>query len=596
VATDEGRIVASHVLMAGPGDHFSVVFALQKPTRRYYVYFGNPDPAPPPQGTGDVSYHCGMLLEERVFAGGAFNNAREMEICWERSHTVLGRTMVSSPYLGFNPINDRNDVFFKLSGSLLVPADGQYLFAGAAERRAVLYIDSKLVLFMPHLTGEVRYTTTQDLKKGRHDIDVLYACAGSDDMRLSVVWQPPGQSKVEILSHDALGQLGHCTVGPMEERNQMLLADFHAEYTGECFFSDHYSYRYQFEALASKAILENAKFNWDFGDGQMAAGPNPEHVFLTDGEYPIKLTIHVGANSDAQTTRFYVCRDRQKIMHPPTDEPPVHSKMVTEYDLSTAPATYLPWVIFLHDHANAMAPMLHAADALVRLPNQPEPGRAIEALNTASQKALESGNVRAAIAVWNAAPANSNIKPQAVRREAPLLLWHAGDFAQALKILEPFATSKDPALRRLYAQALVLEQKAKEGSAILEQLPIDGKPQRQAALSGAMAFSVEAYINSNQAEAGQEAWDQWQAKYPAEFLQGYGVVLETRLMVLRKEPDAAARLAEAFAQAIPTSSYAPQLLDRASRLLGKSNPEKSKALRDLLKQRYPEDPLSQDKP
>ena len=118
----------------------------------------------------------------------------------------------------------------------------------------------------------------------------------------------------------------------------------------------------------------------------------------------------------------------------------------------------------------------------------------------------------------------------------------------------------------------------------------------QAALSGAMAFSVEAYINSNQAEAGQEAWDQWQAKYPAEFLQGYGVVLETRLMVLRKEPDAAARLAEAFAQAIPTSSYAPQLLDRASRLLGKSNPEKSKALRDLLKQRYPEDPLSQDKP
>src|SRR5208282_4564477 len=31
VATEDGRIVASHLLWAGPGDRFSMVFALQKP-------------------------------------------------------------------------------------------------------------------------------------------------------------------------------------------------------------------------------------------------------------------------------------------------------------------------------------------------------------------------------------------------------------------------------------------------------------------------------------------------------------------------------------------------------------------------------------
>ena len=465
-----------------------------------------------------------------------------------------------------------------------------------AERRAELYLDSKPVLFIPHLTGEARFTTKLELKKGSHDISILYFLGGSGDMRLSIDWQGPWASKFEVIDHNVLGQLGHCTVGSMEEHNQALVANFHADYMGECFYADHYSFRYQFDAQASKAILEGAKFEWDFGDGQKATGPSVGHVYLTEGEYPLQLTIHVGANSDVQTTRFYACRNRQRMMEPPTDEPPVQSKWVAEYDLTKVPAAYLPWAVYLHERANAVAPMLRAADTLARLPSQSDQRQAIEALQCAADKALEKGNVKAAIAVWSPTPAESNIKSQAVRKEAMLLLWYAGDFPQALKILGPFAASKDAGLRRLYGQALVLEQKVKEGATILQQLPADANPQRQAALSGAMAFSVEAFINSNQSDAAQEAWDQWQAKYPAEFLQGYGVVLQTRLMELRKEPDAAARLAEAFAQAVPTSSYAPQLLDRASKILVKSNPAKSKSLRDLLKQRYPEDPLSQDKP
>jgi hypothetical protein len=70
-------------------------------------------------------------------------------------------------------------------------------------------------------------------------------------------------------------------------------------------------------------------------------------------------------------------------------------------------------------------------------------------------------------------------------------------------------------------------------------------------------------------------------------------VLRTKLMELRNRPEAAAKVAEAFATAVPMSPYAPQLLDRASKLLATDDPTKSLALRQLLKQKYPEDPLSQ---
>jgi hypothetical protein len=78
-------------------------------------------------------------------------------------------------------------------------------------------------------------------------------------------------------------------------------------------------------------------------------------------------------------------------------------------------------------------------------------------------------------------------------------------------------------------------------------------------------------------------------------MEGYSVLLRVRLMEIRKSPQAAAKVAEAFAAAVPHSSYAPSLLDYASRLLATINPEKSAALRKTLKEKYPEDPLSQDK-
>ena len=142
-------------------------------------------------------------------------------------------------------------------------------------------------------------------------------------------------------------------------------------------------------------------------------------------------------------------------------------------------------------------------------------------------------------------------------------------------------------------QALVFTQKRDEAKTILQSLPTAGDPIKQAAMTGAEARTIEFFIRDNDPDAGEDAWEKWQTRAPADFLEGYSVLLRVKLMELRHLDLPAAKVAEAFANAVPDSSYSPKLLDEASRLLKSSDAQKSESLHEILKKRYPEDPLSQ---
>ena len=196
--------------------------------------------------------------------------------------------------------------------------------------------------------------------------------------------------------------------------------------------------------------------------------------------------------------------------------------------------------------------------------------------------------------VWRAVPADSDLQPWAACELAEVLCWWQGDVAGALKAIEPLAKSDDRA-RRIYGQMLVLNRRVEEGRKVLEALPSPVSVAKQAAVGGAMARTTEFYITEGRWEDGEDAWEKWQSQFPVSFLEGHSMLLRVGLMELRKSK-AAAVVAEAFANAVPQSPYSPQLLDKASKLLAEADPGKSKSLRELLKQRYPEDPLSQDTP
>jgi PKD repeat protein len=598
VASGEGREIASRVLQVGPGDQVRVVFELQKKQKNYWVYFGNPKPPAPKKGAGpgDVEFGRGLLMEMRQYVGGPVDNAEQVEQAWAKPEAaVVGATMVESPFLGINPFGDQQQTVSKFTGILTAPADGPHSFAVVVDDRGSLYVNGKPVLFATAGPADIRQNANVELKKGPHAITFYHVNAGGDG-RFTVAWKAPGAANFEVIPKEALGLFYRGTAGPLAEIKQRknLVADFQPQYMGECFYANGYSHRYRFTARGTKN--PKATYQWDFGDGQSSKAPDPEHMFLTDGVYPVKLTVRIGPNRDTQTIKVAVSRDFSRINNPPMDEPAVQSPGVATYDVARMPPEWLPRATVLHLRAAAMEPMLKVAARMAAEPTHPDPAGATAALAEATQQLLTRGRAADAVKLWSAVPEKSDLQPAAARQLASLLMWRVGDFARAVKVLEPFVAAGDASYKRMHAQAVLLGGKADEGRKLLRQLddatpPV--APAQRAALSGASARTIEFYITEGDWEAGEAAWEAWSDRFPADFLEGYSVLLRARLMELNKAPAAAAKLGEAFAEAVPGSSYAPQLLDRASKLLAQADPKKSEALRAALKERYPEDPLSQ---
>lgn len=599
VATEDNRLVASHVLMAGPGDRVRVVFALVKPVKRYYLYFGNPNPAPPKAGLEDVKYEQGLLLEMRQWTGGGVDNFKQVEESWGRSQPVLGRTIWDKAFIGLNPFGEQEQTIMKMTGMLSVPKDGDYTFAMSADDRGALYLDGQPVLFCAQQVGDVRINAKHTLTRGKHAI-LLYHVNTGGPTSLSLAWLAPGlpatANSWSVVDRTALGAPLRCQAGPMEELRKTLTADFDIDREGECFFADGYSQRYRFAAYPPK-VSAKLSYEWDFGDGQTSSVTETQHVYLTDGIYPVKLTVHAGANSDTQTIRLAVSRDYEHLDNQSVDDLAIHARMVETYNLSREPDNWMPRLGWLELKAGNLGPALNACEKVAQARRHADSTDALQLLVETTRQAAEKGQLNEAFKVWETVPKDSDLQPVATARFSRMLLWWAGDYGRALQVLQPYssgdATSASFPLKQLYAEALLLSQKAEDARKLLSALPIEGDKNHEAAISGASARTVEYYITQGDWESGEDAWDVWMARYPADFAQGYSVLLKTKLMEAKKAPQAAARIAEAFARAVPASSYSPQLLDRASKLLEATDPAKSQELRKLLKERYPEDPLSQ---
>jgi len=591
VATDEGRVVASHVLGVGPGDRVRVVFNLAKGQRKYHVYFGNAAPPAKAKGAEELVYHAGLLMEMRVFPGGPVANGDQMIAAFDRAKMPIGNTMVPSLFVGRNPLGEQQQWITRFTGAIFAPLPGDYTFAVSAKDRGLFMIDGRQLVFAPNNTGDVRYNAQTTLGRGWHEVTAYHANLGGEG-QISVGWNRPDNPRFDVIGKEFFGMLYRATPGALEEIRKTLTSDFKVEYLGEALYAGHYSNRYRFSVNAPKTVPP--LYEWDLGDGQTAQGNTVDHVYLTDGVYPIRLTARIATNSDSQTTQFAAHRDydAEKLQ---IDEPAVQSKVVEAYRLDKISASQLPWAVLLHQRALKIEPMLAAAGRLAAIANGYDAAVGLDALQEATHEALQANRLEEIMKIWESVPSDSALQPGASLTHGQLLVWRVADFEKSCKVLAPHIKSKDTTIARLYGEALVLNNQATEGRKILEALPLEGPADRKAAISGAMSRTIEYYISKADAETGAEWWDKWQRQYPAEFLEGYGLLLRVKLMELRKTPKPAAKVAEAFALAVPNSSYAPSLLDYASRLLATIDPAKSAELRKILKQKYPEDPLSQDR-
>ena len=592
VATQDGKPVPSQVLMVGPGDLARVAFSLVPGVRDYQVYFGNPHPAA--GQAPDFKFTCGLLLETKLYSGGPTATPQDLQSSWDDGGPLIGRELIDLPFLGGNPFGDQPRTISKYTGQISAPVDGEYTLAASIDTRGALFLDGGPILMVPGAVGDIRYRRSLTLGRGRHEL-VIYQLHDGSSPSLSVCWRRPDMAKIDVIGRDAFGVVFRGNPGPLESRDQPITADFSADYLGECFCAGNYSHRYRFTAAAAQQAGGNAAVQWDFGDGQAASGSVVEHVFATDGVYPVRVTLIAAGNRVQQTHRLAVRRDFANLAEPATDPLGTQAAILAQYDVATMPLPWLPWVTLMQLRAQNTQPMFSAASRLAQEKSHPDRPLALDALQQVTQNQLAPAHLERLVALWDGAADDSDLQPQAAIHQANLLIWYVGDFAGAVARLSKLAAqNQDADLQRTYAQALILDGQEQRGGEILRRLASASDQRRRPVLSGAMARTIEFYIRQGDWASGLEAWDQWQRQDPAAFLEGYSVLLRVQLAQLQNFPAAAATFAQAFAAAAVHSPYSPQLLDRAAKLLAKSDPRKSAELRQTLKQRYPEDPLSQD--
>ncbi len=589
VTTAQGKPVDYRVIFVGPGDQVDLAFLPQKGVADYFVYFGGEKPAAnrPTENLG----RGGLLMEIKP-TGKLPSSGRELQDMYPREQRVMSRRVIGRPYLGNNLIGYRGATMTRLSGKLFAPIDGPYVFAVAANDRGALFIDGKLLVYCRTAVSDTRFQDRIALTRGWHDFEFLHADGGGEYI-FAIAWKRPDMDKFDIIGREFFGMVLHASAGPLEQRDKPLTADMTCSYLGEAFFANEYSHRYRFD-VATSLRADRMQVNWDFGDGQTANRPQVEHVFLTPGIYQVTVTAKLGSNTDTQKFRLHVDRDYERASNPPTDELGLHAKMAASYKLDTLTPESLARAVQLHMRAGDIDRAHQAAIALAKAKNHPRRDMVHSSLMELREDLMKRKQHARMREVFAAVPADSSLQPWAAIQLANTLMYAVGDFKAAEKAIAPFA-AKDITAKRVHGQALLLSGRFDQARDLLTGMSSGGPGERAAALSGAMARTTEFYIEEKDFLAGEDAWEKWMSSFPADFLDGNAALMRVRLIELQGLPEVAARVAEAYANANRESAYSPRLLHLASRLLEKTDKAKSNSLRKLLKERYPEDPLSQEK-
>ena len=239
VTTDDGTTVASHVLMMGPGDRARVAFALRRPIKNYFVYFGAGKPdATQPTG-GELKFDCGLHLEMKALAGRRLRSFEGIEDAWNRGGNVIGETMIPEASLGFNPLGPEDQTISRITGTMFVPIDGEYVFSMFVRNMGALYVDGKPILFGTGGPPDTRNRAATQLTRGQHEFLFYHVTMGAEDAFL-VAWQPPGSARFQTIGRGEFSPFHTSSAGPLRQAGAAVTADFSMQYFAESFFADGY--------------------------------------------------------------------------------------------------------------------------------------------------------------------------------------------------------------------------------------------------------------------------------------------------------------------------------------------------------------------
>ena len=616
VTTHDGTVLASRVLMVGPGDIVRVAFALKPPVTRYFVYFG-PDrparpvatqPAPKLPDAPKLDIRRGLLMETWNWTGqGPIANPRQVKGHFDAAKELLGRNFRGQIFVGHNPFGPQSRVLNSFTGYIVAPEDGEYVFSTSSQDASFLLIDGNMVVQNGGQHPPQRVAVRTDklrLAKGLHEIKVLHACDSGDPVVMAA-WQEPGGKRIWTIPPEAFSpvRVGKC--GILERYGQDQQADFSPAHTGETFVVDRYFQRYRFEALTSVRGTARPEFAWEFGDGLRGVGSKVEHVYLRSGPFKVTLTVRIGGDVIKRTNTLAVARPWDGVAENKIEPLGDFAQMVLGYDLSAYEPRDLDMAIHLFRRAALPDGILKAGDALVKKPAASSSVLLVAMPIYAETLIEQTGDFPRAAAAFSRA---AEMTPEPLVAAAMTL--KAGQTALAGRDAEGALANFDRVIKKFSATTAGSHlREARIGLGDVWRLRGDyakamqcyqdaGVAQRsgfekEAVRKGDLERHVEDYLRTSAWKDARDFLLAWESEFPTEKLEGYSTLLRVRLAMGQKQYDSAAREAEDVIRVNPRSNYVPELLMQAAdayRALDKLS--EAHACWNRIAKDYPESPLS----
>ncbi len=601
VTTAGRNVVASRVLMVGPGDQATVAFARRGAIRNYYVYFGNKTP---PAQSAPLDIRRGVLMETKLYAGGAPTTLAQARRAFDRAATLLGRGFRKSIFVGHNPFGRQRSLAIRYTAWLSCPVDGAYEFACSSQDASFLLVDDKEIIanggrHRPQRNVSKRAKIT--LTAGTHKLTFYHVNLSGNPIAVAA-WQTPGELRIWPIRPRSFLPVTEATCGPMDQYGKAVSASFIPVHGGETYNAGTYYQRWIFEAELVGRAGRAPKLTWDFGDGQTATEAKVEHVYLWPGRYLVTLTAKTASGKLVRRNRIHVTRPWDKITLAKMEPVSLYAQIVLDYDFAALSPEANANAVFMLGGAGDTEAMLKAGAALLVRDSGPADALLSEAVLLIAADLDPAARARAYLQAEKLAKAAS-VRAAMAERAGRVLLTELGDVKGAKAMFERVV--------RAYGSGgnLGAVRAARVGIGDTWRIQGDFERARKAYLAvgygpkinparveiakGDYARRVEQYLREDQFQDADDYIEAWGASMPADKLEGYWSVLLARKCMAQKNYAAVAREADVLVKVNPRSNYAPELLMLAAeayRNLGKAA-DVDAALNKLV-EKYPESLLA----
>ncbi len=557
-------------------------FKADNPRQRFFIYFGNPkaerapeqvvvDPTPgagPPRGAWVPRYGLVLQTIQRP-EGDNPQTPVDMAKLIAGSKAKFGARYQRRVAEGYNLFGPSDYYISIYRGWVRIPSAGKYQFCTVSNEASFSFLDGKELVHWPgrHTTergerGEVNKLV--ELTAGLHYLEYYHEEVTLDQMAF-LGWRPSGDPGAFEPVPESVYTAPHPAVVSRYEDPKGPLATFEPVITDSIWPPERSEGQYtrcRFRANPAPALPEGTKYQWDFGDGQTATGPEVEHVYLALGTFAVKLTAQGPAGNLSATWPLLVFEIEHVTDQFKEGRPADYARLARTYDRGKLDEAGLRELAHLLAESEDPAGGLEAGKLFVqRFPGaKPLELARVRRLMADCALRLGQGSVDEAVAHFQAAltpemPPEERIDVLArlirllgIERnlpdKTPPIVAQVEETVKKARLTEEVRA----AYRRAVIAAgdvLLWQGKLEEAHAFYAKAERLGKnfipPQVRAARIGAYPNSLREYVGSGNYGAALDLVERWEETFPTDKPNGHTFFWRGKVLALRGQPREAER-------------------------------------------------------